>query len=190
MVVSAKMYISGFRRVMPGDRFSLEAKTYYDAVDDNSENVNGQQLISSVLTSLAGGSLYSGTPLSELPGNMQTLQLTLGNSSALGQFLDQSTETNYDALRPGAYLNYMIFDEQGNLTEQRSSMQIDGPASQWNTLSTSSTIEIGKPGYLLAFTSSRAMSPVWFDGIKVTFYKGTVLEENHYYTLNSHSAGF
>jgi len=92
------------------------------------------------------------------------------------------TNANYDATKPAAYLNYIVFDDNYNVvTSNSGAMQMGGAASTWNSLVTPNNVLIGQPGYLLVCSSSGTDQPGYFDDVNLTLYKGNELEEDHYY---------
>ena len=167
-------------KVMPGDRFDLSAETYYDAVGENNV-ATGDAVASSLLNTFFGGSTYSGVPVGELPDNMKIVD-NLVNSPQFVEAYNTLTDANFDNSKPAAFLNYMVYDENFRLVSENSgALQVGNGGSQWNLISTNGQITIDRPGYITVFASSKAGSPVFFDKVDMTYYKGTVLEENHYY---------
>ncbi|XZF15431.1 DUF6443 domain-containing protein [Chitinophagaceae bacterium MMS25-I14] len=167
-------------RVMPGDRFELSSNTYYDAVG-NDQMLDGGDMLAALASTLAGGSTHTGISVAEVPENVDVIHGCLGNGE-LPNLLDNLMAQNYDESKPASYLGYLVFDEHMQLLPDQSGMlQMGGAGGQWNTLATNGQVTIGQPGYVTIFTSTRVRSTTYFDNVDVTFYKGSVLEENHYY---------
>ena len=88
----------------------------------------------------------------------------------------------YDSTRPAAFLNYFIFDEKYKVVPEESGIiQISGPGGEWNDLSTAANIPVNRNGYLFAYISSASNTAASFDQVKITYYQGNLLEEDHYY---------
>ncbi len=60
-------------------------------------------------------------------------------------------------------------------------LQLQRQRGVWQTLATSTNLEVLQNGYLLVFISSQMTGPVYFDNLNITLTKGNLLEENHYY---------
>ncbi len=167
-------------KAMPGDQFDLSAQTYYDAIS-NDDAAGPQDVATSLLNALSGGTNYAGVPVSEMPLNVRTINNTIKNP-AFADALDALTQENYDNSKPAAFLNYVVFDQKFNVVKENSGvLQVGGVGGQWNTMATNGPITINQPGYIAVFASSKTASPAFFDKIDLTWYKGNVLEENHYY---------
>ena len=165
-------------KVMPGDKFSVTADSYYDALDSN-DVTSGDNVLGSLLGALTGGTGYGGHQVEGQ--NLDVLNSTLGNPELPSTYDDMLNQT-YDSTAPNAYLNYLVFDNNFQLVSSNSGMvQAGATANQWNTIGTNGNVEIQQPGYLVVFTSSRASKKLYMDKVNLTFYQGALLEENHYY---------
>jgi RHS repeat-associated protein len=169
-------------KVMAGDKFGLAVNTYFDEQGDYGETLDGNTLFNTLLSTLTGGTTYSGTPVSELPENINIIQNTLGNpqnANAYNQLLANNTAPGM----PAAHLNYLLFDEEFNLISDNSGvLQFGDVPGQWNTVHTASEVEVAQNGYLVAYVENGSNFPsVWADKFNLKFYKGAVLQEDHYY---------
>ncbi len=165
-------------KVMPGDKFRVSADSWYDGVN-NEGGANSQDVVGSLLSALSGGSLYEGVTVAELPHNMQIIQSTFGNEQVTNAY-DALTSNVFDPQYPAAYLNYLLTDENGEVMDGSGVLQAKGAASAWNS-NESGEVEVGKAGYLTVWTANKGVGPLYYDRVSVVFYKGEVLEENHYY---------
>lgn len=166
-------------RVMPGDKFKIEGDSWYESVNNESP-LSGAQLASSLIGALTGGSLYGGTPVAELPENVALINQAFGTDQFATAY-DNLMAQNYDPEKPSAYLNYVIFDDNLNVQDGSKALQAGGAPDSWFANESNGYIEIGQPGYIAVWTANKGTSKVYYDKLAVTFYKGSVLEENHYY---------
>ena len=167
-------------RVMPGDEFKLSADSYHkDYTPDSTAST--ADMLSSLLATLAGGSMINGQTVAEVPENVNVINNTLSNPNLAGQY-ENLINANIDSTQPLAFLNYLVFDEHFNLVkEQSGAIQVSGNPEEWSHMSLDDVISIGQSGYLSVFISSQAKIPVHFDHVSLYYFKGNVLEENHYY---------
>jgi RHS repeat-associated protein len=177
-------------KVMPGDKFRVSADSWYETVD-NEAPVSSPDMAGSLISALAGGSLYGGGAVSEIDQHVQLIQQGFGNSNFISSY-DQLINQSYDPQLPGAFLNYVLMDEQMRVMPGSGVLQASGAGSSWNPNETAQDIEVGTAGYLTVWTSNRGAGPVYFDKVLLKHYKGQVLEEDHYYpfglTLSTNSA--
>ncbi len=177
-------------KVMPGDKFRIEANSWYDEVNHGETAVSAGDIAGSLISALSGGSLYeSGKAVSELPDNVRTINRAFDNTGFLNAY-DDLTLQSYDPQRPAGFLNYMLMDENMQVMDGSGVLQVSGSGGMWNP-NESGVVEVGKAGYLTAWTSVRDASRLYVDKVKLTYYKGEVIEENHYYphglTLSTNS---
>ena len=103
--------------VMPGDEFTVSGSSFYDSLSTG-DTVAGANIVNALLNALLGGSLYDGTPISELKQNQQILHAAIGNPS-FADLYNGMLNDNYDPSRPAAFINYMVFDERFNLIPEQ-----------------------------------------------------------------------
>ncbi|HXS36329.1 MAG TPA: RHS repeat-associated core domain-containing protein, partial [Flavipsychrobacter sp.] len=164
--------------VMPGDKFSITAQSYYDgSVQNNIPDM--QTLAGSVMQALSGG---SGVTIGgDMTQGQQAVQSTFGNQAFAGIY-NSLLMQNYDQSKPAVFLNYLVLDENFNVIPGSSAaLQINGQPGSWGTLGTQGTVSIDRPGYLLFYGLSMASTVAYLDNVDVTYYAGNVLEEDHYY---------
>lgn len=167
-------------KVMPGDQFSVSTQSYYEEGTD-SVVAGSPDIVGSLLGILTGGSTYDGTPLVDVPRNAQIVKGALTDpafSSAYGSLMSDV----YDPSRPAGFLNYVVLDERLNIVRgQSGALQVGPDAGEWQEIGTSSHIALEQPGYVLVFLSSASARLLSFDRLKLVYYRGSVLEEDHYY---------
>jgi RHS repeat-associated protein len=84
-------------------------------------------------------------------------------------------------LRPKAYLNYVLFDEQFNMVEENSGVkQVESTPDIVQTLYKDKA-KVTRNGYLYVYTSNESQQDVYFDDLIVIMNTGRLLEETHYY---------
>jgi RHS repeat-associated protein len=93
--------------------------------------------------------------------------------------------------KPKAYLNWVLLDEQFNPVKtypQSGAAPVEGP-DQVHPLSHGG-IDITKNGYLYIYVSNETQNwDVFFDDLAVTYHKGPLTEETHYYPFGLTMAG-
>lgn len=167
-------------RVMAGDQISISANSYYDAIGTD-KLVDPNDIVTSLIEALSGGSSHTGIPTSEVPENLDVINNTFG-SGEFPAFYSQLINNNYDDSRPATFINYVLFDENMRVISDNSGViQISGPSSQWNSLGTNGNVVCYKTGFIGIWASTLVNSPSYLDNVDVTLYRGNLLEENHYY---------
>jgi len=176
-------------KVMPGDKFSLSAKTFFEGEYNDREEIGNNPVIESLLGALMGGGTYSGIPVNELPENIQTIQGIFANPALAGRIAD--IQSIYDVpTAPKAHLNYLFFNDNFELQENMSgSIQIQPNGTGWGTtgnlnISNSVGTAPASPGFLLVYVDNQSIGKdVWFDDIHLEHYTSSVLSEDHYYPM-------
>lgn len=166
-------------KVMAGDKFDLSTETYYDeytAEDDVAAGNN--ELIESLVNALSGGVTglegWEGSAGHDIIGNLFTPEAYMEAYNAM-------TANSTDPAKPKAYLNYMVFDEEMQLVPEESGVIQVGAGGDWRALGTAGQMTVGRNGYLAIYLSNSSDMKVYFDNLRVRFYKGALLDENHYY---------
>ncbi|MBK7764408.1 MAG: hypothetical protein IPI46_13860 [Bacteroidetes bacterium] len=167
--------------VMAGDKFNLESLSYYYGNDSTGSTgtVEGADMLSSIIETLLSGE--SGFNQGE-GNNSAQITNALFNSANYIDLFQQLKEQSTNPLFPKAYLNYLVFDERMNLiSNQSGAIQVTQPDT-WNTLETLNDIQIEQGGYLAVYISNESYEHnVYFDNLRLRFFRGRLLEENHYY---------
>ncbi len=137
-------------KVMPGDKFTISAKSFFEGQWRGSEQIGSEAVIESLTNALMGGATYAGVPVNELPENIRTIQNILGNPSLPSQLTSlQSTDMRS---APKAHLNILFFDEKMQLQPQLSKIKQVSNIGYlgWETLSPGNicncTFELGSGG--------------------------------------------
>jgi RHS repeat-associated protein len=176
---TAKIGPSVLLKVMAGDKINAQTYFWQSTAINPANNLLTSNILSLIASSLSGNlSAVSGGKLS--PADVSS------GSSIINNSLSQFTTTQQPGdLRPKAYLNWILLDEeqlklvQGNSgfvnvgdfnpTKKKALLQANG----------GSPIEITKNGYL--YVSSEVTTPVYFDDIRIEHIRGPLVEETQYY---------
>ena len=175
--------------VMPGDKFTINAESFYEGGYKEEENVPGEQVIESLMSALMGGSTYSGIPLSELPENMAVIKQTLENPALVSQ-IEALQIQNESPNVPKAHIKWLFFDDRMQLVPALSGgMQIpqQNGTGGWQTVDPGNICNCtltgtGSVGTLIVYIDNQSLGKdVWFDNIHIEHYTSSVLEESHYF---------
>lgn len=178
-------------KVMPGDRFTIDAQSYYEDEYTEAETIGNNDIISSLMSVLGGGSTYAGIPIAELPENIRTVKTIFENPGLAGELAKVSI-LNESVAAPKAHLNYLFFDDNLQLVPSLSGkIQVSPNAtgtSGWQGVGTATDIcnctavNPGSSGYIAIYVDNQSVGKkVWFDNLHIEHYTSEVLEENHYY---------
>ena len=155
-------------RVAPGDTVSLEVYAQFASYSGD-----GSKVLSNTLLGAIAGAF---TPLNASAEVTQQIlnQFTLAGAGSL------SPAANTDA--PAAYLNYLLFDNNFELT-QTGFAKISTSAEGAFELLMLNNIAITEAGYLYIYVSNEDASNVnvYFDDLKVTHKKSRIVQMEDYY---------
>jgi RHS repeat-associated protein len=178
-------------KVMPGDRFTIDAQSYYEDEYTGTETVGSNDVVESLLSVLLGGNTYAGVPIGELSENARTIKLIF-EAPNLAEKLNTIVPSNYNAAAPKAHLNYLFFDDNLQLVADLSGKIQVSPngagTSGWQMVGTGTEIcnctavAPGSSGYIAIYVDNQSLGKkVWFDDLHIEHYTSEVLEEDHYY---------
>ncbi|MBE9668120.1 RHS repeat protein [Mucilaginibacter boryungensis] len=164
--------------VMAGDKFDISATSYYDT---NSAGMttyaDPNSMLNAITTSLVNG---VGGYASE--GNNTAMVSSLFTTSNYLGIYEGVLDNLTDYTRPRAFINYLVFDQGMNLVPQQSgAVQVSGTPGSWQVIGTSGPITIGQNGYVSIYMSDEQFLPVYMDQLHVTYYRGRLIQEQHYY---------
>ena len=165
--------------VMAGDKFNISADAYYSSTQTPGDQTSSGDMLSSVLGVLLGNA--SEDPGEE--GGPSEVDIVNGTfSTSHYNTYDAIKNALTDNTKPRAYINYVVFDENYKVVPSQSgAIQLTSPDT-WQNLQTNGDITIQQGGYLAVYISNESQSmTAWFDDVNVKFYRGTLLDENHYY---------
>lgn len=178
-------------RVMPGDRFTLATDSYYEEEDMGEENSSAEEIVNSLLTTLAGGTM-NGELFGET-GNFEMLQGAV-QQPEFGLTLQDILDNAYSdqEIAPKAGLTYLVLDEEFNLTASSGTIPIKSIPGIFSNINKDDLV-VSFPGYLIVYVNNTQFGKdVWFDNVQIIHHNTEVIEENHYYPfgLTLSSTGF
>lgn len=164
--------------VMAGDKFDISATSYYDSNSTGMTTyADGYTMLNAITGSLVngvGGYAGEGTN-TNMVGSLFTSANYLG---AYMPVLDNIADPNI----PRAFINYLVFDQGMNLVpEQSGAIQVSGTPGSWQVIGTSKPVSIGQNGYVAIYMSDEQYLPVYMDQLHITYYRGRLIQEQHYY---------
>ncbi|MBL7722742.1 MAG: hypothetical protein JNK27_01270 [Chitinophagaceae bacterium] len=159
-------------KVMAGDKFNVQVNSWWEGNSTFDPPVSPLTNLLSVLT----GSIIN---VSGNHGGYNEINSSGVLVPGVTSFLDSRS---YDAQKPKAFLNWILFDEQFKYVASNSSFsQVTGASGQQG-IHQYSNLPVDKSGYLFVYVSNETPNrDVWFDNLQVTHIRGPILEETHYY---------
>ncbi len=163
-------------KVMAGDKIRAMTDYYYvqDPGSSNSQGLNA--MVSSFITSLAGGRTAAATH-----GQEAAISGGLTGNPALGNFFTNPATPDANPNAPRAYLNWIFFDEQFNFVQQVSGFKRVSQAGDGAAPIVTDEIKAIKNGYVYVYLSNESSEPVYFDNFSVSHERGQLIGEDHYY---------
>ena len=163
-------------KVMAGDKFNVIVNSWYNKNGVSPDPATG--ILSTLLSALNNG-------IGSLAGGKVTaseLQSVNAFNNGATQFLNNQNNGGYnDGVKPKAYLNWIVFDEQFNLVSSSSGFEQVGNNLEYKT-HVKNAMPIDKNGFLYIYVSNETPNiNVYFDNLQVTHVRGPILEETHYY---------
>lgn len=147
--------------VSPGDIIDMETWAYYEAGSNYQNSLNSSTMISAIAAAFGG--------ISGAPGESGQIFSSINNAFGAGGVAMGGTG---DPALPGAYLCYIVFDVNKNLTVpmQAGYVRVTSAGNMAKELISIPQITIEHPGYIYICVYNRSDSPNWvyFDDMKVT----------------------
>ncbi len=169
-------------KVMAGDEFDISVDAAYDGEVDpkNNDYARGTEMLESLIGALTSGATV--LPEGEGSANSELVSRLFHGSDFLGTYQALKDQV-YDPAYPRSYLGYAFFDEHLKLVAEESGMlQVTQDASgTWKTIG-KPRIHIPGNGFFTVFTVNEDYNtPVRMNNLAVTYSRGRLLEEQHYY---------
>ncbi|NII29578.1 RHS repeat-associated core domain-containing protein [Pseudoflavitalea sp. X16] len=169
-------------KVMSGDKVEVAVKSFYKS--GGTAGVNNDP-VTDIITSLAGGIVGVA---GESKGALSALN---GGSSPLVGALNSFRSSNNpnQPVKPKAYLNWILLDEQLKYVATGSGAIPVQAADAIHALAPG-TVTIPKNGFLYIYVSNETQNwDVFFDNLSIQHYTGPITEETHYYPFGLTMAG-
>jgi RHS repeat-associated protein len=180
-------------KVMAGDKLDIFGKSYYSQNNPGS----GYNNTIPVLDLLTGFLNSASSAVTQAHGVVTPSQIntTSGTAGINSMMSSQTNQSAANPLRPRAFINCIIFDEQFKAIDFKVSMV--GANSELKSHFTDlQNITIPKNGFVYIYCSNETPVDVFFDNLQVVHTRGQILEETHYYPfglvmsgISSKSAG-
>ncbi|MEP1780597.1 RHS repeat-associated core domain-containing protein [Reichenbachiella sp.] len=157
--------------VVPGDTIDMEVWAYYEGGTGYANTIAKETFIATLAGAFGGSSGAGGESGTIFEGVNEAIN---GGAGGLGS----NTDTNV----PGAYLSYILFDQNYNEI-QSGYHEISDAASFAHEKLFLNDITISQAGYLYIYTSmqSKGTQPVYFDDMKVTHTHSPIASKDDYY---------
>jgi len=165
-------------KVMAGDVLNASADYYYPAAVTNNTN----SLVSDIVTNLVLALGGSGVTSAGVKSGTSGISTNLNGSIPFAGVADPNRTS--PGTVPRAYLNIMFFDERFNfVAENSTAVRVSQPGSGVAPLVLPVNTKAPKNGYVYIYLSNQSNDAVFFDNLQVSFTRGRIIEENHYYSF-------
>ncbi|WP_313491974.1 RHS repeat-associated core domain-containing protein [Sphingobacterium multivorum] len=178
-------------KVMAGDKFEINADNFYETIASFSNaqepNTPAETIFGSALNSLAGGNTMSSAEGSSSSSIASRMFSNPEAATAYNSLVDAETDDS----RPAAFLNFLFFDDEMKLMPEHSRLWQAAGENNWSQIGTGANnfIEMPQNGYVVVYISNQTQKANWFDNLHISFTKGILLEETHYYAYGLPIAG-
>jgi RHS repeat-associated protein len=160
-------------KVMAGDVLQINTYAFYNT--PTQAPLAGVNILADILGNLPNGVINNSGGKAVL-ANLTTVSNAL--SPNVTNFLNNNRP--YDAARPKAFLNWILFDNQFNYVAGNSGVQQVQPGSSKQAL-VAPLQTIAKSGYLYVYVSNESPQDVFFDNLTVKHITGPLVQEQSYY---------
>ncbi|PUZ29882.1 hypothetical protein DCC81_08035 [Chitinophaga parva] len=161
-------------RVMAGDTVQAGVHAFYKSTGGTGGTAGVGQMLSSLALAFLSGNVSDGGHA----GTGSNSPISVAFDSSLYNQLTHS-DPNY-ALKPKAYLNFVMFDDRFNLQDNSGVKQLQANPDNLQVLASDQLI-VKSTGFLYVYTSNESGQDVYFDNLVVKHNSGPLTEENHYY---------
>lgn len=167
-------------KVMAGDTVQVKVNAFHKTQAAEKKNPGpAVDMLTPLLQAFGGSRITEGAKRTAV-GAARPFSSDFVNNQ-YQQLKQKETKTPENPLRPKAYLNYVLFDEQFNMVEDNSGVkQVESTPDVVQTLYKEKAA-VSRNGYLYVYTSNESSQDVYFDDLMVIMSTGMLLEETHYY---------
>ncbi len=174
-------------KVMAGDKISISTKAWYQG--NTQAPPNGFAPISDEILSLLTNGIMAAN--GGKGGVFSQTDISSWLNPVVGDFLTTKQNPSYNALKPKAFLNWIIVDEEFKKVSSPNHMgvmqvQSGDPAA---TLVALQQMVVRRNGWLYVYVSNESPQDVFFDDIKVNHERGPVTEATDYYPFGTSITG-
>ncbi|WP_312788852.1 RHS repeat-associated core domain-containing protein [Sphingobacterium sp.] len=178
-------------KVMAGDKLDINTDNFYETFNSNNsaeDQTPAETIFENALNSLAGGNNAINGGEGASPGAI--INRMLSNPEAARAYIDL-VDASTDENRPGAFLNFLFFDEEMKLMPEHSHLWQAAGENNWSPIGTdpSTALEMPLNGHVIVYLSNHTQIANWFDNLNISLQKGILLEETHYYAYGLPIAG-
>ncbi len=175
-----KMGLGITLRVMAGDNVAIYGKSFWQGGTPTNTGYN--IVVNNLLTALAGTSAVAST-------GKATIATLTGSAVTPGDVNNWLTNNEPNTgVRPKAYINWILFDEQFRVVSGSSGFSMVSDANVVYTHPAQS-VGVTRNGYLYVYCSNESNTDVFFDNLQVIQTRGPLLEETHYYPFGLTMSG-
>ncbi|MEP0986838.1 DUF6443 domain-containing protein [Ekhidna sp.] len=159
--------------VNEGDTLSLSASAYYEGGSGYSNSLSAASMESALESAFQ-------TSQTLVEGGVTSTQINSGVAAAIAALgVGGSSNDNV----PGAYLNYLVFDNEMNYQGIAGFTQISSAASFSEETISLNNVVLDRAGYVIAYLSNESNSTnyVYFDNFTVYHGKTNIVQTDDYY---------
>ncbi|MVT39537.1 hypothetical protein GO495_02970 [Chitinophaga oryziterrae] len=173
-------------RVMAGDTIQIGVTSFYKSGGTQSNAyATPEQMLNSLLQAISRTGLNDGAH--NATGANSAINSRF--NSSIYQAIKNNNADQNNPLKPKAYLNYAMFDDQFNIVNENSGVkQVQQSPDVLQMLGTSRMV-MKKTGFIYIYTSNESGDNVYFDNLLVAHTTGPLLENTHYYPYGLTMAG-
>ncbi len=169
-------------KVMVGDTVQITAKAFYKSqqIAQNKTTSPPVDMLGALISAFGDQNVPQAGHGAAVSANLSNTPFNNNFSNAYQRLKDKDTKAS-NPMRPKAYLNFVLFDEQFLLVDKNSGVkQVQEKPDEMQELVKEKMV-MDQSGFLYVYASNESVQDVYFDDIVVMNAPGPLLEEMHYY---------